>query len=1284
MAFLDTGSSISLISDNLLSENVLSNHLMKYSNVVLDASGNVINILGKIRVNILTPVGNFIESLLVYDSKSRFLTKLLIGMNIIKHFTIDFPSGRVLFSIPVSKVTPKRQAEVTLKFLSNIIQNKGSINGISSYGLKVTGKSPENSGSQKAVLHNSGRHEVTEKQEVTESESNEPDDNRSSEVFSVHLRETIVLQSNSVNILSIVASKGLMDEETICIHSNELRQGILVANVMTVVKNGHLLVNCVNYTDQPVVLSQGTHLSYANVMHESTVNTLQTVNSKDTVLNDDLRPLTVNDINCDVQENKGEIVQLLNDYRKICWLPGERLGHYKDDPMPITLKEEIIINKAPYPIPHAKREQLNNEISEMLRQGIISRSSSSFNSPLIIVAKPFGKIRPCIDYRALNKVTIPISFPIPRISDLLNSLSDTTVISSLDLASAYNQLDIKVEDRPKTAFTVGNTKYCFNRVAFGLVNSPSHFSRIINNVLFDVLGDNVMAYMDDILIHTKDMKSHLERLEQVLKCLQKANIKLKIEKCHFCTSQTKFLGYKITQKGMEMDQERTQAIRNMPNPESKKALQAFLGVTNYYRSFVRNYAHVAEPLYSLLRKDVKYTWKEEQARAVNELKDALCNAPILKFPDFGKEFHLHTDSSATGIGACLLQEHKGILHPVSYVSKCLNMAQRNYSTTKREALALVFALEKFRTLILHYKVIAYTDHLPLTGVLNKPTKDACLNRWALLVQEYGIQLQYLPGKRNLFADALSRLSDVKENCDEIPEELDAKLTARINALQSYIPEKVPWTEEKLRKEQRNDKKCTELKKSLQKNDTERSTSITKFRILKGILYVLRTVKRGSVSDEFLVPYIPESMMDDAFKLVHRDLTAGHSGVERTLKTFRKNFYNNFESKIISELCAKCIECIRAKGVSRPIPLGLYPIPQKPFTTISADLLGPLSVTARGNKYILVARDFTTRYSVLCPLVSKEANNVIEALRNIFSHYGPSEVLLTDNGTEFVGEQVKRFCSFFNVKKVEIVPYHASSQGLAERMNQEVTKLLRIYSQTIATVDWDEFLPTVQLCINNTFNASVGETPFYLVYGYDSPSSVFNQPKLNYREDDLSTHLARVVEIRRHCRETLLKSQAQYTRYANTNRQNKDIVIGQRVFARLGKIIPHTKLDMPVTGPLQVIGQKGKGFQLKDLQSGNTYTVHPDCIILQHQTPDPHTPAEAEAVNPCNTPAVQHTPVEEKPKVNHSYYTPPPNNGTIATSSNPTSTGKPKLAENDTTSSSSTDKGQRRYNLRPRK
>ena len=495
-----------------------------------------------------------------------------------------------------------------------------------------------------------------------------------------------------------------------------------------------------------------------------------------------------------------------------------------------------------------------------------------------------------------------------------------------------------------------------------------------------------------------------------------------------------------------------------------------------------------------------------------------------------------------------MQRHQGLLHPLSYVSKSLNPAQRNYSATKLEALALVFSLETYRNIILNYPITVFSDHRPLTGIMKKKTKDACINRWTLMCQEYAIDLQYLPGKNNVIADALSRLPQVEESSADLETTLDNTLTNRVHSLQiqetpegearqvpeeiehraDFIPVKSPFSFAELRAHQEKDAFCREIIGRLKSTKPEKNSKLASFKLLDKVLFVTRQITRANYTETHLVPYVPNSLIDKVFKVVHEEATAGHHDLKRTLRLFVRNYFNKNERQLMQNRIENCEPCIRAKKSPKNIPLGLYPVPNQPFTTWSVDLLGPLPTTVKGHKYILVTRDYTTRYTVLQPLTSKDADQLTGALRETISHYGSPQTILSDNAAELKSETMIKFCRFYNIQKVQVAPYHPQSQGLAERVNREVNKMIRILSQTLAVDDWDELLNVIQLSINNSLNSSIGDSPFYMLYGFDSPTVTFAPPRLNYGETDGDIRLRRIADIRKYCRDRLEKIQRDYT------------------------------------------------------------------------------------------------------------------------------------------------------------
>ena len=1244
---------------------------------VFDANGNLIKIVGETQVNLTVKVGNpaptnFTENFVVIRDNNLDI-KLLFGMNILKYATLNFNEGTVTFNDNGSKNYPCKMKLEVLTQVMNSKEHSYTGDRISALmeGAQIIGnvsnkwKLQEQRNpllSERAVCRQYDSCDISSVNNmVNVNESDQIIDNVSNKwklqeqrnpllseravcrqcdscdigsmntTANLHVSDSVDLQANAVNVLKIKAPQWCKEKSNVVVCKQEhVKKGLIVGNALTTVNDGYLWVHIINVTNNRVTLKQGSFLCKAHELSDSEIEIVRLLNDEEHIKDftegftdkPKLRMLTKEDIECHNPDMVQPLLKLLNEYRSTSWIEGEDLGQFTGDPLTIDLKDDtVIVNKPAYRIPHSRKEVLNSEIDKMLQQGVISRSKSAFNSPIILVPKGTdGGVRLCVDFRELNKNTISYHYPIPRVDELLHSIGSSKIMSSIDLAAAYHQCTVHPDHKSRTAFTVNASKFEWNRVPFGLVSAPGYFCRIINEALIDVLEQDVLVYMDDILVFSKDEETHLKRLEAVLAALSKVNLKIKVKKCSFFTEKIKFLGYTVTPDGMTIDDERVKSIRDMPDPTNKKQLQSFLGVCNYFRSFIKNYADIAEPLYLLLRKNVKYVWTESQSQAVEILKAKLCQKPILQFPDFNKTFHIYTDASLIGISACLMQvDSKGFLHPIAYIARSLSETQRNYSTTKRELLALVYALEQFRHLLLNYEVQFYTDHLPLLGILSRTTKDAVLHRWVMLIQEYKINLNYLPGKMNIFSDTLSRLVDVENNVQNLSEELLDKLIDKIklitddtmelnkkeidtlleedneNSLHSYLPVKVQWTEDELKDAQNKDVYCNTIRNEIKNCNKKVNDKLSNFKVLKGILYVLRRFKRAGYEEEFLVPYIPETFMKQAFKLIHSDTTSGHRGYRRTLMKFRKNFYNASETKNLMKLCENCEACIKAKAIAKPVPLKKYPIPEKPFTELAADILGPFKISAAGNRYVLVVRDFTTRMTLVEALPSKDTDHIIEALRRIFSNYGTPEVLLTDNAQEFISEKMIKFCQFFNIRKREVTVWHPSSNGLSERANKELNKLIRIYVSEIETQEWDTFLPTLQLTINSSYNESLGDSPFFCLFGYDSQSETYHQPRLNYADDDLSQRLNRIQHIRNFARNKLIQNTENVTKRINKTRKYKNIQIGDKVFAKLTKFKTHRKMDYQISGPYAVTGKKGNAFILRN-DKGDTYVVHPDFII----------------------------------------------------------------------------------------
>jgi hypothetical protein len=396
----------------------------------------------------------------------------------------------------------------------------------------------------------------------------------------------------------------------------------------------------------------------------------------------------------------------------------------------------------------------------MLEDKIISPSTSSWSSPLWIVAKKSDssgnkKWRIVIDYRKLNSITAGDSYPLPLIADILDQLGHSKYFTTLDLASGFHQIPMKKEDAHKTAFSTPFGHFQYNRLPFGLHTGPVKFQRYMNNVLSGLQGLSAFVYMDDIVVYADNIETHTQKLNEIFKRLDKFNLKLQPDKCEFMRREVVYLGHIISSEGLKTNPDTVRAVKEYPQPKNEREIKSFLGLTGYYRKFIENFSDIARPLTSLLKKDVKFVWTDKQDYAFKTLKEKLTSDPILQFPDFTKQFTLTTDASNYAIGAILSQGPSDL--PISYSSRTLNKAEMNYSTIEKELLGIVWSVRHYRPYLFGKKFKIVTDHKPLTWLFNVKDPGSRLVRWRLKLEEFDYEIVYKPGKINSNADALSRI-----------------------------------------------------------------------------------------------------------------------------------------------------------------------------------------------------------------------------------------------------------------------------------------------------------------------------------------------------------------------------------------------------------------------------------------------------------------------------------------------------------------------------------------------
>ena len=378
--------------------------------------------------------------------------------------------------------------------------------------------------------------------------------------------------------------------------------------------------------------------------------------------------------------------------------------------------------------------------------------------------KKNGDLRFCVDYRKLNQITVNDSHPLPLISDLLDSVKDAKYFSLLDLRSGYWQIPVAQEDRAKTAFVTQNGLYEFTRMPFGLKTAPATFQRAMEVILAGLTFEICLCYLDDVIVFGKTLTEHNDRLKTVLTRFRDNNLRVKLAKCVFASPQVTYLGHCISQQGVSPDPTKLTAVAEIPLPSNIKEVRTFLGLTGYYRRFIPNYATVAQPLTKLTSKEYcnNFVWTDECTAAFDKLKQLLCSAPILCYPDFDREFILQTDASDVGLGAVLSQIDKsGNENVVAYASKTLSPREKNYSTTEKEAFAIQFGTQHFRVYLLGRKFTISTDHSALSWLHSMEPKGR-IARWLMDLQEFDFEVKHRAGRVHNNADALSRLRPTPE------------------------------------------------------------------------------------------------------------------------------------------------------------------------------------------------------------------------------------------------------------------------------------------------------------------------------------------------------------------------------------------------------------------------------------------------------------------------------------------------------------------------------------------
>ena len=771
-------------------------------------------------------------------------------------------------------------------------------------------------------------------------------------------------------------------------------------------------------------------------------------------------------------------------------------------------------------VPPGRKHIIEEEVHKMLKQDLIKESDGPWSSPVVLVRKKDGTIRFCIDYRKLNKATRRDAYPLPRIDDNLEALRGKKYFCTLDLASGYWQIKVAMEDREKTAFATHLGLFEFNVMPYGLTNAPATFERVMDKALGKLIGDCCLLYLDDIIVFGTTFEEVNANIRLVLDKLSANKLKLKAKKCFLYSTSVNFLGHVVSQAGISCDPGKIEKVKNWPELQDKGDVRSFLGLTNYYKRFVKDYCVIAHPLMCLLRADHPWRWQEKESLSFEKLKEALCSAPILDYPSMDGHMIVDTDASNFAIGAVLSQvQEDGEEHVIMYGSRHLAGSQQNWCTTRRELFAIIFFVtERFSHYLTGRKFTLRTDHASLVWLdtFKEKASDG-LARWLQYLEPFrnDMKIVHRAGKLHGNADALSRRKPYRncprEECPERELEIRGSLFRKqkpplstLHVIQTRAQANIDFeksgdavvpslSDEEIKEAQNSDPVLVRFVELLNENDQRPSSQTLvgeppdvkilcqywdEYRFHNGILY---RIGKDQDDDWRLVASL--NLRKTIMQLVHESKVAGHPGMTRMKLILLPKFYwPRMRADIES-----WVRCCRACAMSKKGPgKGKYPLQQElsgsPFERVSFDVIGPLPRTESGNRFILLAVDYFSKWVDAYALPNHQAHTVAETLATRWiAQHGVPQRLHCDNAPEFRGHVLKELKEMLGVRGTFTTPYRPQSNGLAERSNQTIENIIKCMIMSDRE-KWDTVLPYALMSYRATPNTSTGMSPNMLVYG----------------------------------------------------------------------------------------------------------------------------------------------------------------------------------------------------------
>jgi transposase InsO family protein len=788
-----------------------------------------------------------------------------------------------------------------------------------------------------------------------------------------------------------------------------------------------------------------------------------------------------------------------------------------------------------------------------------------------MVTKKDGTKRFCVDFRTLNDNTIKDTYPLPNVEDMIERFKGCIYFTQLDLASGYWGIPMHPDDMEKTAFVAPKGKFEFVVMPYGLVNAQATFQRNMDMLvkqLHDEGHKQVEAYVDNIYVFSQTFEDHISTLSRLFHYVDFYNLSLRADKCEFAKAEIECLGFIVNGQTVCPTPDNVKKVKDFPCPTTRKRLQSFLGIANFNRKFIKNYSAITEPLTSMTSSKKKFVWGSAQDEAFQKVKDCISKAPTLRLADWNRVFHIETDASDIAVGAVLFQlGDKGEQLPLAYYSKTLTDTERRWSATDKEMYGIICASRKWYPYC-SGSVVFHTDHQPLKYVRKQKDPRGKMARWLIELENYDYKIEYIPGKENVQADYLSRISTPQVSEPDSTQEM-ASVYFEDHAI---LP-----TLEVIRAHQKKDKHIADAKKQI----------VETGEVTKGIF---RSYSNITMSDDILWKgariLLPESLWTHVMREYHGQY---HAGAENTVLLIKSRFYWRGMERHIKDFVGKCRTCTQCK-----VSKGQHSETQIPDTPSCRERLcidiASMPRNNRGNAYFLQMIDANTKFIATAAITDQQAVTIRDVLwPKWFSYFGIPRSLLSDQGKNVDGNVIRELCKQLNITKLHSSPYHPEGNGSAERSIGSIKSIIRTMCQSrnISVEDWDLLLDEATLAYNNTVNKSTGFSPFKSMFGGSAVLPIDNACKLTNPGSDRgdSKLIQQNAEMNRK------EAQKGYKNYLDQKANTGQFVIGDKVllkrtFGSYPKLSVKWKLDnegQPYTitkkvGPVNYALRNSKGFE----------------------------------------------------------------------------------------------------------